>query len=652
MNKKGIEAAALSIRALSMDAVQAANSGHPGLPMGCAELGAVLYGDVLKHYPGDPSWIDRDRFVLSAGHGSAFLYSLLHLSGYGLTLDDLKNFRQMGSLTPGHPEYGHTIGVETTTGPLGAGFSNAVGMALAEAFLAAKFNTAEHTIIDHYTYALSGDGCMMEGITSESASLAGHLKLGKLIVFYDSNSITIEGGTSLAFSEDVAARFKAYGWHVQSGDMYDPEGVEGMINKAKSAEDQPSLIILKSVIGKGSPHKAGTSGIHGAPLGDEEIKETRRNLGIPENESFYIAPGAKEFFDTKNSASSAEYKKWQETFLQWADRNPELKKEWDAFFSAPDVSAVQWPSYSIGDSVATRKASGAAIKAASKVIGNLVGGSADLAPSNNTAMDFGDFSAGNKAGRTLHFGVREHAMGGITNGIALHGGLVAFSATFLVFSDYMRPAMRLAALMKLPVVFIMTHDSVFVGEDGPTHQPVEHVSSLRMIPGMRVFRPADGEETNAAWEMALSAKDHPATLALTRQGLKVFKKADSSWEETIKMGAYIARDTDGDPDAVIVATGSEVNLALAAAEKSDKKVRVVSMMSRELFMEQSSSFRKSIIPDGVKTVVVEAGVRTGWEGIATSTDDILSIDTFGISAPYKDVVKHFGFTVENVLKML
>ena len=652
MNKQGIEAAALSIRALSMDAVQAANSGHPGLPMGCAELGAVLYGDILKHNPEVPSWIDRDRFVLSAGHGSAFLYSLLHLSGYGLTVEDLKNFRQLGSLTPGHPEYGHTVGVETTTGPLGAGFSNAVGMAIAEEFLASKFNTDSHKIIDHYTYALSGDGCMMEGITSESASLAGHLKLGKLIVFYDSNSITIEGNTSLAFSEDVGARFKAYGWHVQSGDMYDPESVEEMISKAKSASDQPSLIILKSVIGKGSPNKAGTAGIHGAPLGEDEIKATRRSLGIPEDQSFYIAPGTKEFFDAKRKSAAAEYKKWQDLFSKWAAENPELKKEWDAFFSDPDVAVVQWPSYSIGDSVATRKASGAAIKAASQVIGNLIGGSADLAPSNNTAMDFGDFTADNRSGRTLHYGVREHAMGGIANGIALHGGLRTFSATFLVFSDYMRPTMRLASLMGIPVVFVMTHDSVFVGEDGPTHQPIEHVSSLRMIPGMRVFRPADGEETNAAWEMALSSTSNPSTLALTRQGLKVFNKADTNWKETIKKGAYIAKDTDGTPDVVIVATGSEVNLALEAAEKSGKKVRVVSMMSRELFMEQDDDFKKSLIAEGVRTLVIEAGVRTGWEGFVSSEKDILSIDTFGISAPFKDVVDHFGFTVENVLKMI
>ncbi len=652
MNSNGIKAAALSIRALSMDGVQAANSGHPGLPMGCAELGAVLFGDVLKHYPEDPLWADRDRFVLSAGHGSMFLYSLLYLSGYGLTLEDLKKFRQLGSLTPGHPEYGHTPGVETTTGPLGAGFSNAVGMAVAEAHLASKFNTAEHTIVDHYTYALSGDGCMMEGITSEAASLAGHLKLGKLIVFYDSNSITIEGNTSLAFSEDVGMRFRAYGWHVQQGSMYDPENIVQLIESAKEETDKPSLIILKSIIGKGSPHKAGTAGIHGAPLGADEITAARKNLGIPEDESFYIAPGTEAFFDEKRSAASREYTQWKDLFAAWSAKNPELRKEWDQFFSEPVISAVAWPEYTVGESIATRKASGAALKAVSAVLGNLVGGSADLAPSNNTAMDYGDFTSETRGGRTFHFGVREHAMGGITNGIALHGGLVPFCATFLVFSDYMRPAMRLAALMKLPVIYLMTHDSVFVGEDGPTHQPIEHVTALRIIPGMVVLRPADAEETNAAWEMALSNRKNPTTLALTRQGLKVFPKADKNWRKTIQKGAYIVQDSGGIPDTVLVATGSEVGLACAAAEMTDKKVRVVSMISRELFVRQDASFRDSIIPKGVKTVVLEAGVRTGWEGIASSEDLILSIDTFGISAPYKDVVNYFGFTPERVARML
>lgn len=652
MDKNGIKAASLSIRALSMDGVQAAKSGHPGLPMGCAELGAVLYGDVMKHYPHEPGWIDRDRFVLSAGHGSMLLYSLLYLSGYGLTIEDLKKFRQLGSLTPGHPEYGHTVGVETTTGPLGAGFSNAVGMAIAEEFLAARFNTPEYTIIDHFTYALSGDGCMMEGITSEAASLAGHLQLGKLIVFYDSNSITIEGNTSLAFSEDVEARFKAYGWHTQKGDMYDPQSIENMISKAKSENGKPSLIILTSVIGKGSPHKAGTAGVHGAPLGDEEIKATRINLGVPVDESFYVAPGTKEFFEAKMISGKKEYEQWLENFELWSKENPVLLKDWESFFKNPDTSAISWPEYKIGDSIATRKASGAAIKAVSSIIGNLVGGSADLAPSNNTAMDFGDFGSNNRNGRTFHFGVREHAMGGITNGIALHGGLVPFCATFLVFSDYMRPAMRLASLMKLPVIYVMTHDSVFVGEDGPTHQPIEHVTALRIIPGMIVLRPADAEETNAAWEIALNSRKNPTTLALTRQGLTVFPKADTNWRETIKKGAYIVKDTTGDPETIIVATGSEVGLALKAAELSPKKIRVVSMISRKIFLRQEKSFKSTILPQGVRTVVVEAGIRTGWEGIASSEDAILSIDTFGISAPYRDVVNYFNFTPENLVKML
>ncbi len=652
MDSKGIKSAALSIRALSMDGVQSANSGHPGLPMGCAELGAVLYGDILKHNPGDPSWIDRDRFVLSAGHGSMFLYSLLHLSGYGLTIEDLKNFRQAGSLTPGHPEYGHTAGVETTTGPLGAGFSNAVGMAIAEEILASKFNTPEYKIIDHYTYALSGDGCMMEGLTAEAASLAGHLKLGKLIVFYDSNSITIEGSTSLAFSEDVEARFRAYGWHTQKGNMYDPESIAEMIDEAKKEGNRPSLIILKSVIGKGSPNKAGTAGIHGAPLGSDEIKATRRNLGIPEDADFYVAPGTKEFFEAKRASSDEEYKKWQEMFSSWSVKNPDLRREWDSFFNEPDLKDISWPQYSVGDVVATRKASGAAIKAVSKSVSNLVGGSADLAPSNNTSMDFGDFGPENRSGRTFHYGVREHAMGGVSNGIALHGGFIPFCATFLVFSDYMRPAMRLASLMKLPVIFIMTHDSVFVGEDGPTHQPIEHVTALRIIPGMRVLRPADGEETNAAWEMALKNKENPTTLALTRQGLRVFPKADKNWRETIKKGAYIVKECDGTPDVVIIATGSEVTLALDAAEMTDKKVRVVSMISRELFIDQDEQFKRSILSEGTKKIVIEAGVRTGWEGISSSDENILSIDTFGTSAPYKDVVKHFGFTPENVAEMI
>ncbi|MDA3939832.1 MAG: transketolase [Spirochaetia bacterium] len=653
MNLEGIKAAATSIRSLSMDQVQSANSGHPGLPMGCAELGALLYGDVLKHNPKEPKWLDRDRFVLSAGHGSAFIYSLLHLSGYKLPLDELKRFRQMGSLTPGHPELNHTEGVETTTGPLGAGFSNAVGMAIAETFLADKFNTKDAAVIDHYTYSLSGDGCMMEGLTSESASLAGHLGLGKLIVFYDSNKITIEGSTELAFTENVKMRFQAYNWQTLEGDMHNPQDIQNLINKAKEETAKPTLIILNSIIGKGSPNKEGTAGIHGAPLGDDEIALARKNLGIPVDESFYIHPEAVSFFNDKKEQAVIDFKKWSELFRIWSKNNPDLRKEWDLFFAdAIDLSNVEWPEFKEGDSAATRKISGAAIKAITVAVPNLIGGSADLAPSNNTAMDFGDYGPSKRGGRTLHFGVREHAMGGIANGITTHGGLRTFCATFMVFADYMRPTIRLAALMNLPTIFILTHDSVFVGEDGPTHQPVEHLASLRIIPGLTVLRPADAEETVESWKMAVENTTGPTVLALTRQNLSVFSKSDSKWKETIRKGAYVASDSGGTPDVVVVATGSEVNLALDAAMASDKNVRVVSMVSRETFQKQDSDFRTSLIPSGVKTVVVEAGVRSGWEGIATSAEDILSIDTFGISAPAKEIKKHFGLTIENLIRII
>jgi len=653
MNLEGLKAAALSIRSLSMDQVQAANSGHPGLPMGCAELGALLYGDVLKHNPEDPNWIDRDRFVLSAGHGSAFIYSLLHLSGYNLPLGELKRFRQMGSLTPGHPEFRHTPGVETTTGPLGAGFSNAVGMAIAESFLADKFNTKDTEIIDHFTFSLAGDGCMMEGLTSESASLAGHLGLGKLIVFYDSNKITIEGSTDLAFTENVKMRFDAYGWQTLEGDMYDPQRIEKLINQGKADKDRPTLIVLHSIIGKGSPNKAGTAGVHGAPLGDDEIALTRKNLGIPMDEFFYIHPDAVKFFDDKKGKAAKDYTDWTELFSRWSEANPGLKKEWNLFFASEvDLGGVEWPEFKVGDSAATRKISGATIKTLSDAVPNIIGGSADLAPSNNTAMDHGDYGPADRGGRTLHFGVREHAMGGVSNGIALHGGLRIFCATFMVFADYMRPTIRLAALMNLPVIYIFTHDSVFVGEDGPTHQPVEHLSSLRIIPGLTVLRPADAEETVEAWKMALENTSGPTVLALTRQNLSVFEKYDTNWQETIRKGAYIAVDCNGKPDVVVVATGSEVNLALDAAKKSDKNVQVISMISRETFLKQDKAFRNQLIPAGTKTVVVEAGVRSGWGGIAASSEDILSIDTFGISAPAADIKNHFGLTVENLVRII
>ena len=654
MNKSGLEAVALSVRALSIDGVQKANSGHPGLPMGCAELGAVLYGEILKHYPKDSAWADRDRFVLSAGHGSMFQYSLLHLCGYKVSKEDLMNFRQLESKTPGHPEYGETDGVETTTGPLGAGFSNGVGMAVAERMLAEKFNTEKHKVVDHYTYVLSGDGCMMEGITSEAASLAGHLGLGKLIVFYDSNSISIEGSTELAFTEDVKTRFDAYNWHTQSGDAYDMEEITSMVEKAKTEKDRPSIIILKSVIGKGSKNKEGSHDVHGAPLGEDEVKATREKLGIPADADFYIDPKTVPYVEERRPVWKKAYDAWQDLFNEWAKANPELKKEWDAFFSKDlDLHSISFPEFKKGDKLATRSAGGKVLASLAEQISNIVGGSADLGPSNKTDISsYGDFFKDNPSGRQLHFGVREHAMGGIANGMVLHGGLRVFCSTFLVFTDYMRPAIRLAALMKIPTIFVMTHDSFFVGEDGPTHQPVEHVASLRTIPNLQVLRPGDAEETAVAWAMALNYKEGPTLMALSRQNLEIYEKADSDWKHTIAKGAYIVKDTSGTPDAVIVATGSEVNLALAAAGKSSKNVRVVSMICREHFLAQDKTFRESILPPGVTTLVAEAGVRTGWECIATSGDQILSIDHFGASAPAGDLAKKFGFTPEHLAGLL
>jgi transketolase len=523
MNADGLTASALSVRALSMDAVQAANSGHPGLPMGCAEIGSLMYGEILKHAPHDPEWIDRDRFVLSAGHGSMLLYSLLHLSGYDLALDDIKKFRQIGSKCAGHPEYGLAPGVETTTGPLGAGFSNAVGMAIAETHLAEIFNTEQHTIIDHYTYALAGDGCLMEGISSEAASLAGHLGLGKLIVLYDSNSISIEGSTSLAFSENVAARFKAYGWQVLEGDAYDFQQMSQLIQKAQAETEKPSLIILRSIIGKGSPNKAGTHGVHGAPLGEEEVIASRRELGIPEDQSFFVHPEARNYFKQKQPIWRQQYVEWEETFKAWANANPDLKDRWDTYMKPGFPQDIDFPGFGPGDAEATRKVSGAVLQKLADALPNLVGGSADLAPSNNSELEnYGHYSREDRGGRNFHFGVREHAMGGITNGIALHGGLRPYAATFLVFSDYMRPAIRLAALMKLPVIYIFTHDSIYIGEDGPTHQPVEQLAALRAIPGLTVLRPGDPEETVEAWKIAVENQSGPTALVLTRQKVTTY----------------------------------------------------------------------------------------------------------------------------------
>lgn len=643
-----LENMANSIRCLSMDAIQKAGSGHPGLPLGCADLGALVYGEIMKHDPAHPDWINRDRFVLSAGHGSMLLYSLLHITGYNIPLEDIKNFRQFGSLTPGHPEYGFTPGVETTTGPLGAGISNAVGMAIAETHLAARFNSENEKIIDHFTYVLAGDGCFMEGVASEAASLAGHLKLGKLIVFYDSNRITIEGSTDLAFTEDVLKRFEAYGWQTLTGNAYDYQLINSLVETAREDTQRPTLIKLDSVIGYGAPNKAGTHSVHGTPLGSDEIKAARKHMGTPD-EDFYINPEVKDFIREKQGGWAGVYDEWKVLFSRWEENNPDKKELWKTYFSPLDTESLEMPVFETGTALATRKASGAVLQSIAAGVPNFTGGSADLSPSNNTYLEKkGDYSPLDRLGRNFHFGVREHGMGGIVNGMMVHGGLRTYCATFLVFSDYMRPAIRLASLMEIPQIFVFTHDSIFVGEDGPTHQPIEHVESLRLIPNLLVLRPGDPEETCEAWRLALSQKDRPCVILLTRQNLPVFTKP-ASWKEDIKKGSYIAYDCESEPETVIITTGSEVSLSIEAAKQSGKKVRVLSVLSRELFLEMDKEERKTLIPEKAKVVATEAGVTSGWKGLA---DQVLGIDRFGISAPADIVADKLGFTLEKLIQML
>ena len=655
MNAAALTAVANSVRSLTIDAVEKAKSGHPGLPMGCAELGALVYGELLSHWPQDPQWANRDRFVLSAGHGCMLLYSLLHLSGYDLSLEDITKFRQFGSRTPGHPEWGVTPGVEATGGPLGQGISNAVGMAIAERILAAKFNTPTRSIVDHFTYVLASDGDMMEGVASEACSLAGHLGLGKLIVFYDSNRITIEGSTDLAFSENVLARYEGYGWQTFSGDMYDLPAIMKTVEKAKAGSDRPTIILLKSVIGKGAPTRAGTAKAHGEALGPEEAAGAKKAIGVPDGCQFYVFPEATAYFKDKQPSWKTRYEEWKKAFQAWRTENPALAKEWDAWH-AVDIALPSEPlvAFKQGDSLATRAASGQVLNALAKLIPNLVGGSADLAPSNNTNLkDMGDFGKAHPAGRNFHFGIREHGMGAICNGIMYHGGLRPFCATFMVFSDYMRPAVRVAAVAKLPVIYIWTHDSVFVGEDGPTHEPVEHLAALRAIPNLLLLRPGDSEETEMAWRMAIERRTGPTGLALTRQGIAVYPKADAQWRSTIRKGAYVAKDCDGAPDVVIIATGSEVSTALqAAAALTDRRVRVVSMISRALFDAQPMEFQRSLVPAGAKKVVFEAGVSFGWKGVADDSTLVVGIDRFGESAPYQKIAEHLGITAASLEKRI
>ncbi len=651
ISKEDLQLIAKTVRTLSMDAVEKANSGHPGMPMGCADIAAVLWTTVMKYNSSDPSWVNRDRFILSAGHGSMLLYSMLHLSGYDVSLDDIKNFRQMGSLTPGHPEFGHTPGVETTTGPLAQGFANGVGMAIASRLLADEFNSSSGKIIDHYIYSIAGDGCIMEGLSSEAASLAGHLGLGNIIYFYDSNNITIEGKTDLAFSEDIKKRFEAYNWHVLEIDGHDFAEIENAVNISQKVLDQPSLIIASTSIAKGSVNLEGSEASHGAPLGKDEIRQTKEKMGLSPDLDFHIPKEVYEIFRSVKEEKLKEYTRWTNVFNR--EITGEKKEKWNRFYSpcAIDDLRESMPFFETGKSIATRSAGGEILAALYEKLPNLVGGSADLGPSNKTSVKGISVSGKDKVGRSIHFGVRENAMGSIQNGIACYGGFIPFSATFLVFMDYMRPALRLAALSRLQSIYVFTHDSIFVGEDGPTHQPVEHLASARAIPNLNVIRPCDAEETREAWLAALDNRTGPTLLALSRQNLPVLKRDPENKASSLFKGAYIIYDCEK-PDCVIFASGSEVDISIKAAQLlfAEKKIkaRVVSFPCWEFFDNQADDYKSSILADGIPKVVVEAGIKMGWEKYSGKDALFITVEGFGQSAPQDDLAEFYGFTPEKI----
>lgn len=643
-----LQRVAHTIRGLAADGVEQAKSGHPGMPLGSAEIASVLYAEAIKHNPASPSWIDRDRFVLSAGHGSMLLYSVLHLTGYDLHMSELKTFRQLGSRTAGHPEYGLIPGVETTTGPLGQGFANAVGMAIGERMLAERYNKPGLPVFDHYTYVISGDGCMMEGVTSEAASLAGHLGLDHLIVFYDDNEISIEGSTDLAFTESVTDRFRAYGWHVQEIDGHNLDEIRNSIEAAKGHRGKPSLIAAKTTIAHGSPTMAGSHESHGAPLGQEEIAGLKKSLGLPE-EPFSVPEEVRDYFRERQKAWRAEFDRWSAMFAEWSARYTDLRKDLDDSLagSLPEDFESAIATFEAGTKIASRNSSGKILQQLAKAVPYLAGGSADLAPSTKTYLDGeGDIGPGNFKGRNFHFGVREHAMAAICNGISLHGGIRPYCATFLVFADYLRPALRLSAMMKQPVIYVLTHDSVYVGEDGPTHEPIEQTESLRIIPGCRVFRPADANETRLAWLEAVKRKDGPTCLILTRQNLPTIA-TDKIPVDGFRRGGYsLKAESSGQPDVVLVAAGSEVSLCLEAAEMLEAdgvKTRVVSVPSRELFLSQDQEYRDSVLTAAPK-VAVEIGIGEGWYQITGNDGLVYSLQRFGESGPGPQVAEHLGFT--------
>ncbi|MBM7580267.1 transketolase [Jeotgalibacillus terrae] len=649
-----------TIRTLSIDAIDKANSGHPGLPMGAAPFAYTLWTQFMNHNPKNPDWFDRDRFVLSAGHGSMLLYSLLHLSGYDLSLDEIKNFRQWGSKTPGHPEYKHTKGVEATTGPLGQGIGMAVGMAMAEKHLSAKYNREGHEVIDHYTYTLCGDGDLMEGVSSEAASLAGHLQLDKLIVLYDSNDISLDGDLDRSFSESVKKRFESYNWqYIRVDDGNDVAEVAEAIKAAKADSSRPAMIEIKTVIGFGSPNRAGTSKAHGAPLGNDESILAKEAYQWEAEESFYVPDEVYQRFEELVGKNGSEKEnEWNEKFENYKKAYPELAQELSDAIEGrlADGWDQDLPVYEDGKTLASRASSGEVLNAISKTVPTLFGGSADLAGSNNTMMkDEADFTAETPDGRNIWFGVREFAMGTALNGMALHGGLRVYGGTFFVFSDYVRPAIRLSALMGVPVTYVFTHDSIAVGEDGPTHEPVEQLPSLRAMPGLSVVRPADGNEVSAAWKLSMEATDHPTTLVLTRQGLPTLPGTAETAYEGVKKGAYTVSPSEKDvADVLLLASGSEVSLAYEAQQLLREKnidAAVVSMPSWDRFEKQSAEYKQSVLPANVKKrFAVEMASPLGWERYTGIEGDVLGIDTFGASAPGGTVLKEYGFTPENVVK--
>lgn len=644
-----------AIRVLAADTVQKANSGHPGMPLGSAAMAYELWANHLTHNPKNPKWVNRDRFILSAGHASSLLYSLLHLFGYGLTIEDMKNFRQDNSLTPGHPEYGHTVGVEATTGPLGAGMGMAVGMAMAQAHMAATFNTEDYNIIDHYTFVLGGDGCMEEGISSEAFSLAGTLGLSKLIVLYDSNNITIEGNTDLAFTEDVNKRMEAFGFQTLTiEDGNNLEEISKAIELAKAEKTKPSFITVKTKIAFGCPAKEGSESSHGSPLGEENVKALRDNLGWEEQEAFVIPQDVYDNFAQKAKKGQEAEDNWNKLFKAYCEKYPEKKELWDKYFAVIDdeklLNCDEFWSYE-DKPQATRSLSGNMINRLAKIMPNFWGGSADLGPSNKTVIkDGGSFSKNNYLGRNIHYGVREFAMAAIANGITLYGGTKTFVGTFFVFSDYLKPMARLAALMKIPVTYVLTHDSIGVGEDGPTHEPIEQLAMLRAMPNINVFRPADATETAAAWYSAITSKNTPTVLALSRQNLP---QIEGSSKEALKGGYIIAESIKAKPDAIIIASGSEVSLAVDAKKELMEKgfdIRVVSMPCMDIFEQQSDEYKEKILPQTVeKRLVVEAGSSICWGKYLGFKGKSVTIDTFGASAPANVLFKKYGFTVENVV---